>query len=91
MRSRALERGQSASEASGYQARLQGFEKRGEVDTMEGGWTRALAGEGLVHDELDQLPIWMGISVEVRAPPGLTEDTESSHSRGSFELLEEPA
>ena len=66
MRSRALERGQSArssplqdeepglqraydgvlmapmpnlenGEVSGYQARLQGFEKRGEVDTIEGG------------------------------------------------------
>ena len=76
-------------ESIGYQARLQGYETRGEVQTIEGSWARSLAGEGLVHEDLDQMPVWMGIATTPSHRRTAVVDSESSHSCGSFEFLNE--
>ncbi|CAK9084612.1 Putative transposon protein [Durusdinium trenchii] len=77
--------GHASEESQGYRVRLQGYEKRGETGTIEGSWTRALAGEGLIEEDPSQMPVWLGIETAVTGGNREPEDTDSSHSRGSFE------
>ena len=74
-------------ESPGYQARLQGYESRGETDTNEGAWARSLAGDGSTPEDPNQMPVWLGIETTVAGGNRENEDTESSHSRGSFEVV----
>ena len=79
--------GHASEESQGYRVRLQGYEKRGETGTIEGSWTRALAGEGLIEEDPSQMPVWLGIETAVTGGNREPEDTDSSHSRGSFEKV----
>ena len=79
--------GHANEESQGYRARLQGYEARGETGTIEGGWARALAGEGLIQEDPSQMPVWLGIGTAVHGESRESPDTDSSHSRGSFEKI----
>ena len=91
----AVEASQSApglpiGESPGYQARLQGYESRGETDTNAGAWARSLADEGLVPEDLSQIPLWLGIETQTAERREKPYDSEGSHSSGSFEVVSEP-
>ena len=79
--------GHASEESQGYRVRLQGYEKRGETGTIEGSWTRALAGEGLIEEDPSQMPVWLGIETAVTGGNRESDETDSSHSLGSFEKV----
>ncbi|CAK9022462.1 Copia protein [Durusdinium trenchii] len=79
--------GHAGEESQGYRVRLQGYEKRGETGTIEGGGTRALAGEGLIEEDPSQMPVWLGIETAVTGGNRESDETDSSHSLGSFEKV----
>ena len=70
---------------TGYDLRLHGCGRRGEVNLDPGREAReqAHASEDSLPPETDQLPTWMGIATEVGPPPGLG-DPDDSGSDGSF-------
>ena len=82
--------GLTSGESPGYQARLQGYESRGEANTNAGAWARSLADEGLVPEDLSQMPLWLGIETQTAERREKPYDSESSHSSGSFEVVSEP-
>ena len=103
--SEALRRGQDAAGrplSLGYTARLQSFERRGELESQlpqkptgsdprdlnAEAWEVSLKSEGLLVPEADALPAWMGmVSSPMRAPAaGGHEDPDDSD--GSFELFD---
>ncbi|CAK9098020.1 Uncharacterized protein SCF082_LOCUS45962 [Durusdinium trenchii] len=73
--------GLTIGESPGYQARLQGYESRGETDTNAGAWARSLADEGLAQEDLSQMPLWLGIETRTAERHEKPYDPEDSQSR----------
>ena len=80
-------RGMRMRRARAIEPDCKGYEARGETGTIEGGWARALAGEGLIQEDPSQMPVWLGIGTAVHGESRESPDTDSSHSRGSFEKI----